>query len=366
MYAHIFKKEVLSKEGWTPEKRAAATRKAWLSRQRAKAKAVVVDATPSRDTTPAPKATAPKESRADAKRRKEQEWADSSLAAKYQGKDIGWTADDGSPLSEKDVARIKAVGTPPGWTKVRLAKDPEAKLQVVGYDAAGRRQPKYNKEFLDNNQVEKFARVGRLTQHIEGMNSETARIMADKTVPQRERDTAAMLNLVLKTGFRPDTGDDTDAKVKSYGASSLEKRHIKIKGDVVSFDFIGKSGHRNTKRIKDPELAAYLSEKLANLKPKEAVFTASSADATKKMKELTGAEFKVKDLRTWNGTALAMKIIKSEPVPANEQQLKAQQKRVSKLVGEHLNNGAAMSLKNYIDPLVWKVMGPSTVVQEKS
>src|SRR4051794_41981524 len=51
---------------------------------------------------------------------------------------------DGSPLGPADVARAKALVIPPAWRDVWISPYPNAHLQAVGTDEAGRRQYLYH------------------------------------------------------------------------------------------------------------------------------------------------------------------------------------------------------------------------------
>ena len=41
----------------------------------------------------------------------------------------------------------------------------------------------------------------------------------------------------------------------SYGLATLRPKHVKVKGDVVEFDFPGKSGVQQSRQLKDRQVA---------------------------------------------------------------------------------------------------------------
>jgi DNA topoisomerase-1 len=259
-----------------------------------------------------------------------------------------WVGSDGKPLGATEKKYLSTIPIPPGWTKVRISTDPKAELIAEGVDSGGKTQPKYSAAHNARVKVEKFARVAELNPKIGDISKQSEKDMNNKKLSERERDTAATVHLITKTGFRPG-GSSVDA----YGASSLEKRHIKVEGDASHFTFVGKHQVNITKKLTDANMASYLKEKLTKLGPNDTVFKASGASANAYLKKLIGDKFKVKDLRTWNGTAVARQLIEAEPRPKNEAELKAQQKRISKLVAAHLGNTPAVSLEHYIDPSLW-------------
>src|SRR5207253_3010175 len=66
---------------------------------------------------------------------------------------------DGSPVSEKIAARIRALRIPPAWRNVRIARGESSPLQAVGIDKEGRTQYLYHSRFRAQREEEKFRRV---------------------------------------------------------------------------------------------------------------------------------------------------------------------------------------------------------------
>jgi len=285
------------------------------------------------------------------------------VPAKTPGKtkahNLGWENADGTPLTEEQQKQIASVAIPAGWTNVRLNKNPKADLIAMGTDTKGKTQPKYSVEHTDQASIKKFARVAKLNPEIPRLQSRAKRDMNNDSLSDRARDDAATLYLISRTGFRPG-GSSSDA----YGASTLEKRHIKVEGNVSHFTFVGKHQVNQNKRLTDKDLATYLNGKLAKLKANDTVFASSGASVGKYMKSIVGSTHMVKDLRTWNGTAMARHLINAEPVPSNAKELASQQKRISEFVSAHLGNTPAVALKSYIDPLLWKHTGDLTIKEK--
>ena len=310
MYAHIFKD-------------AEASAKAWLSRTRAVVR----------------------------------------VAGSGKGKDKipgKWVSADGKPLNKHTQHYVDTVAIPPAWKDVMVSTEPNAKLIAMGTDAKGKKQPKYSAEHSEESSLIKFARVAKLNESMPKVVSQSKKDMMNQKLSERERDNAATIHLIAKTGFRPG-GDSADA----YGASTLEKRHVSVDGDVVSFNFVGKHKVNQVKKLKDPAMAEYLSGKLKTLGDKDQVFAASGASAGRYLKKLVGPDYKVKDLRTWTGTATAKALINREEVPADEKALKEQQKRISEAVSKKLGNTPTVALESYIDPSVWVHTGGLTAVKPK-
>jgi DNA topoisomerase-1 len=158
-----------------------------------------------------------------------------------------------------------------------------------------------------------------------------------------------MLSLIDKTGFRVGSEADTGGKVRAYGASTLTGEHVKIEGDKMHFDFIGKHGVHIEHTIEDKALAGYLRDKAGT---GERLFHTSDAQARTYLKSISKDDFKTKDFRTWNGTAKAIEA-RNGHVAHNEREFAKLQKDVAKAVSAHLGNTPAVALQSYIDPAIW-------------
>lgn len=271
-----------------------------------------------------------------------------------------WVSADGKPLNKHTQHYVDTVAIPPAWKDVLVSTEPKAKLIAMGTDFQGDRQPKYSATHTEQAKLVKFARVRKLNNLMPKLVKQSKKDMMDKKLSPRERDNAATVHLISKTGFRPG-GDSKDA----FGASTLQKRHITVSGDTATFKFVGKHKVNQSKSLRDKDITGYLAPKLKTLGDSDKVFLASGASAGRYLKKIVGPDFLVKDLRTWTGTATARALISREPVPKNEAELKAQQKRISEVVSKKLGNTPAVALESYIDPLLWVHTGGMTKVSKK-
>jgi DNA topoisomerase-1 len=143
---------------------------------------------------------------------------------------------------------------------------------------------------------------------------------------------------------------DTQAAKKAYGASTLEAQHIKITGNKITFDFVGKKGVQIHKTIEDAELAAFLKPRLAKGGP---VFNTADGQARSYLRSVSGKGYKVKDFRTWQGTNKALETIATLPVPKTKREYAKAVSTVAKVVAEHLGNTPTVAKKAYIAPEVF-------------
>jgi DNA topoisomerase-1 len=252
-------------------------------------------------------------------------------------------------VPEKDrlvmiAAKERGHTVPPAWRDVWLNDDPAGDMQVKGKDAKGRTQYLYSINHNTRQAALKFERVKQFTKEYPEMAKKIEKDMETS-------EEAKVLYLISKTGFRIGDEKDTKAKVKAYGASNLTSEHIKITGETVSFDFIGKEGVHQKHTVEDPKLAKMLKGKKGSL------FNTKPAKIHAYLDGISENHYKVKDFRTFVATSTALHAIKTLDPPPPPMDQKAYEKAVNavaKLVSAKLGNTPKMARDSYIDPTVFK------------
>ena len=219
------------------------------------------------------------------------------------------TANDRPPTAE-DRERIHRLVLPPAWKGVAIAASASSALQAVGQDAAGRWQYRYSDAHVRRREAEKFRRLLHFAEALPQMRATVERHLALPGLP-REKVLACMLRILSTAFLRP--GSQIYASENgSYGIATLRKRHVTLEGDLVHFDFPGKSGKPQHAETRDRVVASII-RKLKKL-PGPELF--KSVDMEGRMtdikrrrinhyiKEVMGELFSAKDFRTWAGTLL--------------------------------------------------------------
>jgi DNA topoisomerase-1 len=252
-----------------------------------------------------------------------------------------------------DRARLKALRVPPAWKNVRLNVDPHADKQVTGTDKKGRTQSLYTSEYRARQDAAKFERLKDFNKVLPHAVDKMRADMLNKSLDAKTRDSAAATYLISQTGIRIGSNKETGAEKQAYGASTLQGRHVKIDGEWMTLSFVGKKGVAQRIKLQDKDLANYIKEKAADRR--ENIFAESSdANIRKYFHSIVGDQFEVKDMRTWTGTATALRVLSGLKPPKNEAAYKKGVKAVAKTVSDKLGNTPAMALKAYIDPTVFK------------
>ncbi len=221
----------------------------------------------------------------------------------------GFTYRDAAGNTVVDVElrdRLRKLAIPPAWRKVWIATWPDAHLLAVGEDEKGRKQYIYHERWRSIRDQLNFYRLI-------GFGEAMPRIRADVDAQLRrdeidtDRVLAAMLRIMDKAGLR--VGNEVYAEENdSYGLSTLTRRHVRVRGSVVEFNFPAKSGKQADTAIDDEGVARVIERLLARRSRR--LFTVEgevigSDEINHRLAELTGAHFTAKDFRTWKGSSIA-------------------------------------------------------------
>jgi DNA topoisomerase-1 len=145
---------------------------------------------------------------------------------------------------------------------------------------------------------------------------------------------------------------------RSYGLTTLRRRHVKVDGTMLRFSFRGKSGVEHTIAVADPRLARIV-QACRDL-PGEELFRyvdaagkrqlVSSDDVNAYLRELTDRDITAKDFRTWGGTMLAAVELRRLGAAASRREADRNIIAAIDAVAERLGNTRAVCRKYYVHP----------------
>jgi len=219
-----------------------------------------------------------------------------------------------------------------------------------GKDAKGRSVCIYSEQHWAKAAKAKFSRIDDLNKKFEKISVEN-----DKNLKGDKAEEATVLSLIMQTGIRPGSEQDTKSAKKAYGATTLEGKHVIVNKDgTVLLNFIGKKGVENRITVDDKALAKMIADRKKKVGDDGKLFNCDNIQLLKYTASLDKKKFKTKDFRTLLGTKKALEEIKkvAKP-PENEKAYKKAVMAVAKTVAEKLGNKPAECLKSYINPSVF-------------
>jgi DNA topoisomerase I len=265
---------------------------------------------------------------------------------------------EGKRVSKADQQRIESLKIPPAWTDIAINPRAGGALQVVGKDAARRWQYLYHENHTRRQDTKKFQRIIAFAEALPTMRATVAAHLRQQDLG-RERVMASIMRILSTCFIRP--GSHVYAsEYGSYGIATLRPKHVKVKGNMVEFDFPGKSGVRQVRQIKDRQVAKVVRSLLKQ--PAREVFKYQNGNGefvdvkrrhiTEYIREVMGKDFSAKDFRTWAGTlvcACALARVETETVETKT----ARRRKVIaaiKETAEALGNTPAVCRSSYICP----------------
>jgi DNA topoisomerase-1 len=257
-------------------------------------------------------------------------------------------------INKKYIEHFKKLRIPPAYNDVKINKNFKSKILAYGYDNKNRKQVIYNQEYIKEQSDKKYKKILKLNNVFKKIKKSIYNdIKNDENIKKKE--IAIIIYLIINCGFR--IGNTKYAKENnSYGLTTLEFRHIKIKNNNILIDFIGKKGVQNKSECNNKIIINYILNKKKCFKLNDRVFSyrkyntiinITSLDVNKYLKNIS-EEITAKDLRTWCANELFLKFINNKKVLKQKNPIKF----AINLVATKLHNTSIICKKNYIDPLL--------------
>jgi DNA topoisomerase-1 len=262
----------------------------------------------------------------------------------------GWAyydADGARIIDREEIDRLNAVALPPAYVDCWYCPSPWGHVQAVGYDEKGRKQYRYHNDFRSAREAEKYAgcpNFGRVLPKLR------ARIESDlsKRGLRKDRTLAAVVRLLDLAKVR--VGNEHYATTnKSFGATTLRRRHVDLSGKSLTLRYRAKSGKQQQVTITDTRLLRFVRQ-VQDL-PGQHLFQyldehgearpITSSDVNAYIADAMGGPFTAKHFRTWGASAIAFETLAADHVSLKE---------LLAPVAQALGNTPAISRKSYVHP----------------
>ena len=268
----------------------------------------------------------------------------------------------GERVDEPEVLiRIRELAIPPAWKDVWICPFPMGHIQAVGTDAAGRKQYLYHSKWRERRDQEKFEKMIEFARVLPDLRDQCSEDLARAEL-DRDRVLACAVRL-LDRGFFRIGMEEYSEKNQTYGLATMQKGHVTLNGNVITFDYRAKSGKRRVQSIVDPEVYEVVSAlkrrrsgglDLLAYKSGRSWVDVKAVDINEYIHTHTGGEYSAKDFRTWNATVLAaVAVAVSGEAAKSPTARKRAISRAVKEVSHYLGNTPAVCRASYIDPRVF-------------
>ncbi|MGE0158141.1 MAG: DNA topoisomerase IB [Gemmatimonadales bacterium] len=271
--------------------------------------------------------------------------------------------------NEARLRRLRSLAIPPAWRDVWICPHTNGHLQVTARDARGRKQYRYHPKYRAIRDETKFDRMLDFSRVLPAARRAVEAHLGLAGL-QREKVLATVVWLLERTLIR--VGNIEYAREnESYGLTTLEDRHVEIRGRKVTFTFTGKSGVEHSLSFADARLARIIQR--CQTLPGEHLFQYVDEDGNRQdvdsgavndyLHEIAGPGVTAKDFRTWAGTMLAARAL-CEIGPARlVRQRKKNVVAAIDRVAERLGNTRAVCRQYYIHPVILEAYDRGHVVE---
>jgi Topoisomerase IB len=276
----------------------------------------------------------------------------------------GWSyrdAQGGTVTDPKVLDRIRALAIPPAWTDVWICSRANGHIQATGRDVKGRKQYRYHNDWSTARSENKFDRLPAFARALPKLRAKVEHDLSLRGVC-KEKVLATAVRLLEITLIR--VGNAVYARQnRSYGLTTLHKRHLEVDGAALTFEFRGKSGKDHSVSVRDRRLARVVRalEELPGqhlFKYRDAdgdLCPVTSDDVNAYIRQAMGEQFSAKDFRTWAGTVSAARALRDMEPPTSPTDARRKITVCVKAVSGLLGNTPTVCRASYVHPKVFEL-----------
>ncbi|KAA0129284.1 DNA topoisomerase IB [Chryseobacterium sp. SN22] len=289
------------------------------------------------------------------------------ITRKKTGKKYSYYKDGEKIKDKEEIARINKLVIPPAWENVWICALDNGHLQATGIDVKKRKQYRYHPLWSALRNHTKFYRMLQFGYALPDIRLQVEKDLALRNFEKRKI-LALIVSLMQKTNIR--IGNNAYEKLYgSFGLTTLKGKHVKVKGQKITFHFKGKKGVMHDIDLKSRRLSR-LIQKCKDIPGRELFqyiddegnrHTVDSGMVNEYIKEISGEDFTAKDFRTWSGTVSALIAFKEIGYAGTHTEYKKKVKEALEMVASHLGNTSTVCRKYYVHPLVINLYENNTI-----
>lgn len=211
-----------------------------------------------------------------------------------------------------EIARINALAIPPGYHDVWICPDPSGHIQATGRDDRQRKQYRYHTEWQAMRQATKYAQLAEFGRALPRIRRTVQADLSARELTLRKM-AAVVVRLLDTTLIR--VGNQTYARQnKSFGLTTLRRRHVTLTQNSVRLRFRGKSGVEHDVTVNDRRIARVVrrcmeidGQLLFRYVDASGQWRPVDSGAVNNyLRDVGGGSFSAKDFRTWAASVYAL------------------------------------------------------------
>lgn len=255
------------------------------------------------------------------------------------------------------IERVNALAIPPAYEQVWICPDETGHIQATARDARGRKQYRYHEQWSAIRDASKYQHLLEFAQALPRIRRQVKRDLALSGLKQ-EKVLAVVVRLLETTLIRVGTREYARSN-KSFGLTTLRRRHTSLKGGKIRFCFRGKSGVEHDVTVNDRRVATVVKrcldisgQQLFHYVDDDSQPHVIDSGMVNLYLRMAGkGDFTAKHFRTWFGTVFALRALQNEPWESPAQ-AKKKIVEVVKSVSARLGNTPSVCRACYIHPRV--------------
>jgi DNA topoisomerase I len=282
-----------------------------------------------------------------------------NLRRKRHGEGFTYVDAEGATIRDHGtLQRLKSLAVPPAYVEVFYAEEPNAHIQAIGRDAAGRLQYRYHPEWQKAREMRKAARLARLAEALPKIRRCVGQYLSGTDL-RREFALSAIIDLVARSAIRP--GSESYARMRgTRGAATLLKSNVTVTGDVITLKFKAKGG----KLVQKEFSAQRLAEAFVLLRslPGRRLFQyrteagdvrhVTAQEVNTFLREIAGVNISLKDFRTLLASVNVLAALAQEPPATSKRARRRQILEAIRAAADELANTPAICAKSYVHETV--------------
>ncbi len=280
-----------------------------------------------------------------------------TVERKRRGRGFSYYKNNKKVMDKSSLSRFKNLVIPPAWKNVRISDNPNSHLQAIGTDSRERKQYLYHPKWNQIKNSTKFFRMSAFGEALPGIRQQVAQDLRRKKMG-KNKCIALVIRLMEETHIR--IGNNQYAREnKTYGLSTMRKRHLTEEDGKLYFEFTGKKGKQHKVPLEDKKLRKLVMQceeiqgwELFKYTDDSGHHPIDSGMVNEYLQEITNDSFTAKDFRTWAASKIFLETIQEANKPENETEQKKIIQTSCNYAAAALGNTGSVCRKYYIHPAV--------------